>query len=116
MLKTIRRYRSHLVAASMAALLGVAAHSSTLGLGTLILCTPVDVVAGNPIDGYADGIDGVCVINGAIFGFGMLGEPVIGLTSPLHFSYPTHEYQAPGVAIIHAKDADSSATKSVILK
>lgn len=116
MLKTIRRYRSHVAALVVSGCLGMAAHSSLLDPQSIVITAPSEVIAGNPILGYVTGIDGMCVINGGIFGSGPLGPPIQGVYSPTFFMYPTFEYQAPAVAEIHARDIDSSATASVILK
>ncbi len=114
MSKKFGRFMPHVAALGLAAGLVVAAGASQFP--QLVISCPTEIVAGNPINGYATGNLGVTVVNGFTFGSGPLGPTVVGVSDPLNFSYPTFEYQAPGIATITARDDDESAVASVVLK
>ena len=115
MSKNLGRYRTHIAALGLVG--GLVAAAGAFGHNNpLVIVAPTEVVAGNPINGYATGLEDLCTITGSTFATGPLGPPVFGFTNPLWFSYPTLESMAPGVANIHAADSDESADASVILK
>ncbi len=116
MSKNLGRFKSHVAAISVAAGLAAVAGASYLDFGDLAIMAPSEIVAGNPINGYVTGLENDCIVDGFIFGSGLLGPRVYGYDDPLFFSYPTHEYQAPGVATIRANDTTEVEFASVILK
>jgi hypothetical protein len=121
MLRKNGRIRSRVAALVAAAGLAAVASATFLG-GPLTIVAPSEVIAGNPINGYVTGSEGMCFITSWTMGQGpngpmmVPGLPSYGIGDPLYFTYQTFEFQAPGCFFVQATDSDETATVGVALK
>jgi hypothetical protein len=113
---SVRNRRIGAYGAALAVVGGLVALAGAVGYGSqLRIVCPTEVWAGNPIDGYITGNEGLTVGHGSDMGQ-LAGSPVMGFTDPLWFSYGTTEPMSGTVATVQASDSDESVVVSVIVK